>query len=101
MSRRFRNCCGPQIRAGRIAKGLTQDQLAARLQLAGLHALDRVGVAKIESQIRPVKDYEIVVIAAELGVESAQLLPSIRALKPHLDDLIAGKLDDLRQSKVE
>lgn len=91
MSRRFRNCSGALIRAGRIAKGLTQDQLAARLQLAGLHNIDRVGVAKIESQLRSVFDFELAVIAAELGMEPGILLPPMRKLKSDLDDLIAGE----------
>jgi transcriptional regulator with XRE-family HTH domain len=91
MPRRFRNCIGPQVRAQRIAKGLTQEQLAARLQLAGLHSLDRVSIAKLEMQIRSVKDYEIVIIASELGVETSRLLPPVRKLKADLDDLIAGE----------
>lgn len=74
-----------------MEKALTQDQFAARLQLAGLHTLDRVAVAKIESQLRSVFDYELVVIAAELGVDPGKLLPSTRSLKPDLDDLISGK----------
>ena len=40
-----------------MSKSLTQDQFGARLQLAGLHTLDRVGVAKIESQLRSVFDF--------------------------------------------
>ena len=77
-----------------MEKTLTQDQLAARLQLAGLHSLDRVGVAKIESQLRSVFDYELVVIAAELGVEPGGLLLPLRKLKSELDYLIAGKRDE-------
>jgi transcriptional regulator with XRE-family HTH domain len=76
-----------------MSKSLTQDQFAAHLQLAGLHTLDRVGVAKIESQLRSVFDFELVVIAAELGVVPDLLLPSVRKLKPDLDDLITGKRD--------
>ncbi len=91
MARRFRNCIGPQVRAQRTAKGLTQEQLSARLQLAGLLSLDRVAIAKLEMQIRSVKDYEIVMIAAELGVEPGMLLPPVRKLKSDLDDLIAGE----------
>lgn len=74
-----------------MSKSFTQDQLAARLQLAGLHNLDRVSVAKIESQLRSVFDFELAVIAAELGVEAGELLPPLRKLKPDLDDLIAGE----------
>lgn len=92
MSKRFRNCIGPQVRKLRMEQGLTQDQLAAKLQLAGLHSIDRVALAKIESRIRSAFDYEVVVIASELGVAPALLLPTKRALKSDLDDLIAGKL---------
>jgi transcriptional regulator with XRE-family HTH domain len=91
MSRRYRNCIGPRVRELRMSKSLTQEQLSARLQLAGLHTLDRIGVAKIESQLRSVFDFELAVIAAELGVEPGMLLPPMRKLKPDLDDLIAGE----------
>lgn len=91
MSRRYRNCIGPRIRELRMSKSLTQEQLGARLQLAGLHTLDRVGVAKIESQLRSVFDFELAVIAAELGVEPGMLLPPVRKLRSDLDDLIAGE----------
>jgi transcriptional regulator with XRE-family HTH domain len=94
MSRRYRNCIGPEVRRLRMEKELTQDQLAARLQLAGLHHLDRVAVAKIESQLRSVFDFELVVIAAELGVPPGDLLPPLRKLKPELDDLIAGEREN-------
>jgi len=93
MSRRYRNCIGPRVRELRMSKSLTQDQFGARLQLAGLHTIDRVGVAKIESQIRSVFDFELAIIAAELGVVPGELLPSVRRIKPELDDLIAGKRD--------
>jgi len=91
MAKRFRNCIGPQVRELRKKKQLTQDQLAARLQLAGLHSFDRVTVAKIESQIRSVYDFELSVIAEVLGVSANELFPSRRQLKSSLDDLIAGE----------
>ncbi|MDF1862599.1 MAG: helix-turn-helix transcriptional regulator [Verrucomicrobiales bacterium] len=91
MAKRFRNCVGPQVRTLRKKKDLTQDQLAARLQLAGLHSFDRVTVAKIESQIRSVFDFELAILADVLGVSSEELLPSRRKLKDSLDDLIAGE----------
>ncbi|MDF1658761.1 MAG: hypothetical protein P1U58_14195 [Verrucomicrobiales bacterium] len=59
-----------------------------------LHSLDRVAVAKIESQIRSVLDFELAILASELGVHPDALLPSLRSLKPDLDDLIAGKRDE-------
>ncbi|MCH7225099.1 hypothetical protein MLD59_03080 [Verrucomicrobiaceae bacterium E54] len=74
-----------------MAGGLTQEQLAAKLQLAGLHSVDRVAVAKIESQIRSVFDFELAVIAQVLGVDASALLPPVKALKADLDDLIEGR----------
>lgn len=74
-----------------MSKSLTQDQFAAHLQLAGLHTLDRVAVAKIESQLRSVFDYELAVIARELGVDPTKLLPAAPVLRVDLDDLISGK----------
>ncbi|MEM6914920.1 MAG: helix-turn-helix transcriptional regulator [Verrucomicrobiota bacterium] len=91
MPKRFRNCVGPQVRALRKEKGLTQDQLAARLQLAGLHSFDRVTVAKIESQIRSLFDFEVIVIAEVLGVPFEKLSPTTTELNKSLDDLIAGE----------
>lgn len=91
MPRRYRNCIGPRVRQLRMERALTQDQFAARLQLAGLHSIDRVGLAKIESQFRSVFDYELAVIAGALGVEVAELLPPLRKLRSDLDGLIAGK----------
>lgn len=91
MAKRFRNCVGPQVRALRKQKGLTQDQLAARLQLAGLHSFDRVTVAKIESQIRSVFDFEVFVLADVLGVTAEKLSSGRQDLKKSLDALIEGK----------
>ncbi|MCB1064289.1 MAG: helix-turn-helix transcriptional regulator [Verrucomicrobiae bacterium] len=90
MPRRFRNAVGPTVRLLRIEKGLTQDQLAARLVLAGLVNADRVWVAKIESQIRNVFDFELAVIAAVLGVTADKLLPGGKELKGDLQALQNG-----------
>lgn len=92
MSRRFRNISGPEIRRLRMNKGLSQDQLAARLQIAGLE-LDRVAVAKIESQIRSVFDWELAMIAEVLGVEVGALLPGKKMVKEELPDLLRGRKD--------
>ena len=74
-----------------MAAGLTQEELAAKLQLAGLHSLDRVTVAKIESQIRSVFDFELVMIAKVLGTDPAALMPTPEKLKKDLDALIDGQ----------
>ena len=73
-----------------MERGLTQDQLAAQLQLAGLHSIDRVGLAKIESRLRSAFDYEVAVIAAVLAVDPVELMPTKRSLKEELDALITG-----------
>lgn len=91
MPRRFRNACGPLIRKARDARGWTQDELAAKLQLAGLLQFDRVAVAKVESQIRSLLDYELAVFAEVLEVEVAELLPSFKSVKRELEDLIKGE----------
>lgn len=90
MSRRFRNASGPIIRRTRDARGWTQDQLAARLQLAGLE-LDRVSVAKVESQIRSLLDFELIVFAEVLEVSVHELLPSYNTARLDLKDLITGQ----------
>tara|TARA_R110002096_G_scaffold342549_2_gene535530 strand:+ start:1559 stop:1840 length:282 start_codon:yes stop_codon:yes gene_type:complete len=90
MAKRFRNAIGPQMRKLRFNRDWTQDQLAAKLQLAGLE-FDRVAVAKIESQIRSVYDFELVVIAQVLGVALVDLLPSFSELDSDLSDLVAGR----------
>jgi len=90
MARRFRNIAGPKIRQSRSEQGWTQEQMVAKLQLAGLE-LDRVGLAKIESQIRSLLDFELVVIAEVLGVTLNELLPSADDIYDELDDLKRGE----------
>lgn len=69
---------------------LTQDELAARLQLAGLHNWDRVTVAKAESRLRSVYDFEVAVLCQVLTAEFTKLIPVKSVLKSELDDLILG-----------
>lgn len=91
MPRRFRNAIGPAVRRLRTEKGLTQDQLAARLVMEGLENVDRVWVAKVESQIRSVFDFELVVIAKVLGGTIVEMLPTPDELKNDLPALQEGK----------
>ena len=91
MPTRFRNCTGPSIRKLRSEHGWTQDDLAAKLQLAGLESMSRVSVAKVESQIRSVYDYELALIAEVLGCTSTDLMPPLRSLKPQLTSLAKGE----------
>jgi len=88
---RFRNAAGPAVRRLRNERGLTQDELAARLVLSGLENADRVWIAKVESRIRSVFDFELVVIAAVLGVTADELLPKAKELKRDLPALQEGE----------
>lgn len=95
MSQRFRNILGPNIRKWRKKAGLSQDDLAAKLQLAGLENIDRVAVAKIESQIRSLFDYELIVMGAVLKVSPDEMLEvSERSLRANLPALCGARLRD-------
>jgi transcriptional regulator with XRE-family HTH domain len=67
------NAVGPRVREARLANGLTQSALAARLEIRGVK-IDRAGVAKIEGRFRQVSDTELLVLADALGVSPAWLL---------------------------
>lgn len=53
------NASGPQIKALREAAGLSQEQLAAKIQLAGLN-LNQKAISRIETGDRVVPDYELI-----------------------------------------
>ncbi|MDR1817307.1 MAG: helix-turn-helix domain-containing protein [Puniceicoccales bacterium] len=74
--RRFRNLIGPQIRTLRKQRGLTQEEFAAQLQLIGASGLDRGKIAKIETQIRSVFDYEWLAFSKILHAPVEKFLPS-------------------------
>ena len=52
---------------------ITQEELSKRLSKQGV-SIDRAGVAKIETGIRGVLDYELVALAKALDVEVSWLL---------------------------
>jgi transcriptional regulator with XRE-family HTH domain len=88
VAKRFRNVIGPQVREWRIKRDLTQSALATKLQLRGWTTLDRAGVAKIESQIRSVYDYETILIADALNISPGALSPEDAALAEAIPLLI-------------
>ena len=90
-TRRFRNAVGPLIRKRRNQYALTLEGLATKLQLAGLD-LDGTAVAKIESRIRSVYDYELIVIARVLKIPPGKLAPADDELKRILPHLITGMM---------
>ena len=69
-----RNVVGPQVRAQRSRLGWSQPELAAKCQLAGWD-ISRDIVARIELRIRWVADFELILLAKVLGVETTNLLP--------------------------
>ena len=87
--RRFRNAAGPQIARVRSERNLTQEEFAAKLQVAGLD-LDRIAVAKIEARIRSVFDFELAMIAHLLAVSTDELLPPRGSLTKLLPNLRQG-----------
>lgn len=52
------NYAGPRIRTLREEKGLSQEQLAASLQLAGLN-INQKTISRIETGERVIPDYEL------------------------------------------
>ena len=68
-----RNIVGPIVRELREKQGLSQAQLAAKINLHGWD-ISRETLAKIEAQIRWVADFEIFSLAEALGVEATELL---------------------------
>ena len=60
-----KNLIGASVQRIRSAAGLSQEGLAAKLQLAGWD-LSRAGVAKIEARIRKISDAEILFLARVL-----------------------------------
>lgn len=67
------NLCGQRVREARIRAGLSQEQLAGKIQLRG-HSLTQKAVSRLESGSRVVPDYEIPLLADALGVSPLWLL---------------------------
>ena len=62
-----KNLCGDRVREARARLNITQADLAARLQVAGV-IMERDSVSRIEIGTRFVTDYELVVLSNALGV---------------------------------
>jgi len=75
------NVVGPQIRTARKKLGMTQEQFAARCQLARLD-ISRSTLGQIEARLRYVSDEELLVLASLLGVAADELYPE-ELLKRH------------------
>ncbi len=67
------NSCGERVRVAREKAGLSQEQLAARVQLDG-HSLTQKAISRIETGLRIVPDFEIPLLASALNVTPLWLL---------------------------
>ena len=67
------NVSGVHVRRLRESMRLTQEQLAARLQIEGVQ-INQKAVSRIESGLRIVTDYELKALAAVLNVDPSSLL---------------------------
>lgn len=67
------NLSGENVRIAREAKRLSQEQLAAKMQLEGVQ-LSQKAISRIETGERVVADYELLILSRVLGVSVAALL---------------------------
>jgi transcriptional regulator with XRE-family HTH domain len=67
------NLVGDRVKEARGKAQLTQDELSQKLGKLGV-SIDRAGVAKVETGIRGVLDFELVALAKALGVKVTWLL---------------------------
>ena len=68
-----KNICGQRVKDARKKMKLSQEELAARLQVEGVN-IERDSVSRIEIGTRFVADYELLVLCKILSVTPAYLL---------------------------
>ena len=68
-----KNICGLRVKEARKRLGLTQDELAAKLQVSGVE-IERNSISRIESGTRFVADYELLILSKILNVTPSYLL---------------------------
>ncbi|MBE6712787.1 MAG: helix-turn-helix transcriptional regulator [Ruminococcaceae bacterium] len=68
-----KNICGSRIRSARKALSLSQQELAAKLQVEGIN-LERDSISRIEIGTRFVADFELLTICKILNVSPSFLL---------------------------
>ena len=70
-----KNVCGENVREARKQKKMTQEDLAAKLQVAGV-LVERNSICKLETGERFVADYELAALAKILDVSMEWLVGS-------------------------
>ena len=68
-----KNICGEKVKQARKKQGLSQENLAARLQVEGIN-IERDSVSRIEIGTRFVADYELATLCKVLNVSPEYLL---------------------------
>ena len=68
-----KNICGQRVKEARKTLKLSQEELAARLQVEGVN-IERDSVSRIEIGTRFVADYELLVLCKILSVTPSYLL---------------------------
>ena len=68
-----KNVCGGRVKEARKKLGLSQEELAARLQVQGIN-IERDSISRIEIGTRFVADYELLILSRELRVSVDYLL---------------------------
>jgi hypothetical protein len=74
-SGKHRNVVGPQVRQFREYRGWTQTTLAAKCQAHGWNVTRDV-IATIESRVRWIGDFELVLLSKILAIPVTDLLPT-------------------------
>ncbi len=78
------NITGKRIQQLRKQKGLTQDQVAAQMQIAGIQ-INQKAISRIESGDRVIADYELLRLSEILDTPVNRLLED--AAKYEIDEL--------------
>ena len=68
-----KNICGERVREARKKLGLSQENLAARLQTEGVN-IERDSISRIEIGTRFVADFELSILCKVLNVSANYLL---------------------------
>lgn len=94
MADKPQNLIGSQVRRFRTEAGLSQEALAAKLQMAGWD-ISRGGLSKIEASLRRVNDAELWILGKCLARPIAALFPAEPFdLAPILDRRTIPSADD-------
>ncbi|MDY3917899.1 MAG: helix-turn-helix transcriptional regulator [Candidatus Limivivens sp.] len=67
------NLIGPRLKAARLKRGLSQEALAAKMQVENVEISQKV-ISRIENQERFVTDYELLIFSKILNVDIYWLL---------------------------